>query len=133
MWLTLDLNSETPLYMQIRNQIVEGILTGSVQCGEELPSVRQLASDLGINMLTVNKAYVLLKQDGFIQIHRQKGAVINPPEAYKADEAYKKKLQEAARLLVVESFCRGISKEAFLKEMEMVCAQFDESNRRKLS
>ena len=121
LWLTLNLHSETPLYMQIRNQIIEGILVKELKPGEELPSVRQLASDLEINMLTVNKAYTLLKQENFIQIHRQKGAVINPAECYKADEAYMKNFYDVLRPLVVESFCRGISKEDLMIQIEQLC------------
>ena len=129
MWLTLDLHSETPLYLQIRNQIIEGILTDQLKTGEDLPSVRQLASDIGINMLTVNKAYTILKQEGFIQIHRQKGAVVNPPEFYKADEAYKKKLTEAVRLLVTESMCRGYSTESLLEILTTIGSEFDKFKR----
>lgn len=123
MWLTIDLNSELPIYAQIRNQVIEGILAENLKGGEPLPSVRQLAADLGVNLHTVNKAYNLLKQEGFIQIHRQKGTVVNPPESYKADREYYIKLNEEARRIIVESFCRGVSKEDFLK----VCGEIYDS------
>lgn len=120
MWLTLDLHSETPLYMQIRNQIIEGILTKQVVAGEDLPSVRQLASDLGINMLTVNKAYSMLKQENFIQIHRQRGAVINPPSSYMADDNFNKALYESIKPLLTESLCRGLTKDDIYKHIEHI-------------
>ena len=115
MWLTIDLHSKIPIYTQIRDQVIEGILQNNLKSGEPLPSVRQLASDLGVNMHTVNKAYNLLKQEGFIQIHRQKGATINPPKSYLANEKYFDQLKKAVKPLIVESFCRGVSKAEFLE------------------
>ena len=69
--------------MQLQNQIIMGIATATIQEGESLPSVRQLADTVGINMHTVNKAYSILKQEGFIQLDRRRGAVI----AIDADKA----------------------------------------------
>jgi len=62
MIIEIDFNSEEALYLQLRNQIVMGIATAKFQEGDVLPSVRQLADDIGINMHTVNKAYTVLKQ-----------------------------------------------------------------------
>ena len=60
---------------------------------EGLPSVRSLAGDLGINLHTVNKTYQLLKQEGFIQIHRQKGAVVQPVGTLPITPAFEAKLE----------------------------------------
>ena len=76
MVIKIDFQSEEALYMQLRNQIILGIATSVIQEGDSLPSVRQLAGDIGINMHTVNKAYSLLRQEGFLTIDRRKGAVI---------------------------------------------------------
>ena len=62
--------------MQLRNQIIMGIATSVIREGDSLPSVRQLADTVGVNMHTVNKAYTVLKQEGFIQLDRRHGAVI---------------------------------------------------------
>ena len=62
MVIKIDFNSEEALYMQLCNQIIIGIATSQIQEGESLPSVRQLADNIGINMHTVNKAYALLRQ-----------------------------------------------------------------------
>ena len=78
MIISLELDSDTPLYEQLHNQIVIGIAAGRLAPGERLPAVRQLADDLGINMMTVNKAYALLKQQGYIVIDRRHGAQVNP-------------------------------------------------------
>ena len=77
MIIEIDFNSDEAIYIQIRNQIIMGIATSEIQEGESLPSVRQLAETVGINMHTVNKAYTVLKQEGYIQLDRRKGAVIS--------------------------------------------------------
>ncbi len=113
--IKIDLQSELPIYTQLKNQIIEGIASGQLKMGEDLPSVRNLASDIGVNMHTVNKAYNLLKQDGYIQIHRQKGVVVNPDGMPEVSEDYIKQLQQDIRPLVAEVICRGMSEEEFLK------------------
>ena len=111
----IDLQSETPIYMQLKNKIMEGIASKQIQPGDPLPSVRNLAQDLGINMHTVNKAYQLLKQDGFIHIHRQNGVVVNPDGMPKVDPSYVTLLKERLRPLISESICRGMDeKEIFI-------------------
>ncbi|MEG2871653.1 MAG: GntR family transcriptional regulator, partial [Clostridium sp.] len=72
----IDFESEEALYIQLRNQIIIGIATARIHEGETLPSVRQLADDIGINMHTVNKAYSVLRQEGFVTLDRRRGAVI---------------------------------------------------------
>ena len=63
MIIELDMSSSTPIYVQLRNQIVKGIGKGELKTGEKLPTVRQLASDAGVNTMTVNKAYQILKNE----------------------------------------------------------------------
>jgi len=72
----IDFNSEEAIYMQLRNQIILGVATSRLQEGDMLPSVRQLAEDIGINMHTVNKAYTVLKQEGIVKVDRRRGAMI---------------------------------------------------------
>ena len=76
MLIQIDFNSDEAIYMQLRNQIIMGIATSMYHEGDSLPSVRQLADMVGVNMHTVNKAYTVLKQEGFIQLDRRRGAVI---------------------------------------------------------
>ena len=76
MLIKIDFQSDEALYIQLRNQIILGIATSTLHEGDVLPSVRQLAEDIGINMHTVNKAYSVLREEGFVTIDRRKGAVI---------------------------------------------------------
>ncbi len=77
MFLQIDFNSDEAIYIQLRNQIIIGIATESIREGDPLPSVRQMADNIGINMHTVNKAYSVLKQEGFVKLDRRKGAVVS--------------------------------------------------------
>jgi len=77
MFIKIDVNSGEALYIQLRNQIIIGIATSEIREGETLPSVRQLADQIGINMHTVNKAYTILKQEGFVRLDQRRGAVID--------------------------------------------------------
>ncbi|MGE8204217.1 GntR family transcriptional regulator [Heyndrickxia sp. NPDC080065] len=115
MIISLDLQSETPIYIQLKNKIIEGIASKQLLPGEDLPSVRTMAADLGVNMHTVNKAYQLLKQDGFILIHRQKGVVINPDQLPTVNDEFMMTLKENLRPLISESICRGMEDEKFLE------------------
>ena len=75
MFIEIDFNSDEAIYMQLRNQIILGIATSRFQEGDMLPSVRQLADTIGINMHTVNKAYTVLKQEGYVKVDRRKGEI----------------------------------------------------------
>lgn len=118
MLLTIDFESNIPLYMQLKNQIIEGIAMGQLKSGESLPSVRQMAEDIGINLHTVNKAYNLLKHDGFLIIDRRKGAMVNLSESMK-NEFYINNLFEELRPIVAEAYCRGMTEE----EIKSLCGK----------
>ncbi len=108
MIIEIDFNSNEAIYIQLCNQIIMGIATDQLKVGETLPSVRQLADTIGINMHTVNKAYSVLRQEGFLTIDRRKGAVI----AIDADKI--RALEEMKRQLGVvlaRGCCRNISRE----------------------
>jgi GntR family transcriptional regulator len=116
MLLRMDFESEIPIYLQLKTQIIEGISIGNLLPGESLPSVRQLASDLGINLHTVNKTYTILKQDGFILVHRQKGVVVSPPDSGpKVTEEYSLQLKKDLRPIIAEALCRGMPEDEFAK------------------
>ena len=77
MLIEIDFNSEEAIYVQLRNQIIVAIATSQLKNGESLPSVRNMADDIGVNMHTVNKAYSSLRQDGFLKVDRRRGAVVS--------------------------------------------------------
>ena len=89
------------IYLQLRNQIVKGIGKGELEQGEILPTVRQMAADLGVNAMTVSKAYQLLKAEGFIETDRRKGSIVCIPEKeYPTQQAaFEEKLEDELELL----------------------------------
>ena len=108
MVIEIDFNSDEAIYVQLMNQIILGIATSRLREGDPLPSVRQLADTVGINMHTVNKAYALLRQEGFVTIDRRKGAVI----AVDVDKI--KALEEMKQNLVVamaRGCCKNVTRE----------------------
>lgn len=113
MLITLDTTSSIPIYVQLRNQIVTGIGRGELKAGEHLPTVRQLAADAGVNTMTVNKTYQLLKAEGFIEIDRRQGATICPSR--QEAEVYREKLEKELELLSAEACLKGMGREEFLE------------------
>ena len=113
MILSLDMGSEVPIYVQLRNQIVTGIGKGELAVGERLPTVRQLAQDAGVNVMTVNKTYQLLKLEGFIEIDRRKGATGCPIR--ETQDYFREKLESELELLSAEASIKGMSEDEFLK------------------
>lgn len=131
MIIELDLQSEVPIYTQLVNQIIEGIASGRLQLGEPLPSVRSLASDIGVNLHTVNKAYTLLKQEGYIQVHRQRGVVVHPDGMPPVTEVFAEKQRSELRPIIAEAICRGMGKEQMLDVVESLykeIAEYREEN-----
>ena len=108
MIIKIDFESDEAIYIQLRNQIIMGIATDRIHEGDSLPSVRQLADNIGINMHTVNKAYTVLKQEGFIKLDRRRGAVI----ALDIDKIRSiERLREELSVLLARSVCKNISRE----------------------
>ncbi len=110
MLLRLDYSGGVPVYQQIRNQIVSAIAAGQLAPGEKLPTVRALAEECGINMMTASKAYQLLKAEGYITTGRRDGAVVRlqPGDV-------KPETMEGLRLRVCELRLAGLGRDEILK------------------
>lgn len=120
MIIQLDMQSELPIYTQLEHQIIEGIAGGRLQPGEPLPSVRQLASDVGINLHTVNKVYTRLKQEGYILVHRQRGVVVNPEGMPSAGEDFKEKQAAELRPIIAEAILRGRNRQDLIEVIDRI-------------
>ena len=108
MIIKINFNSTEAIYMQLRNQIIMAIATAKLQEGDSLPSVRQLAEEVGINMHTVNKAYALLREEGIIHLDRRRGAVIAiDMNKLQALEDMKRQLT----VVLAKGRCKNITKE----------------------
>ena len=127
MILSIDFNSDEALYIQLRNQIIIGIATGRIREGDSLPSVRQLADNISINMHTVNKAYSVLRQEGFVKLDRRTGAVI----CLEADKnQILQEMKEEIAVVMAKGICRGVRREEvhqLVDEMYELFANWEES------
>ena len=117
MFIQIDFNSDEALYMQLRNQIIYGIATDNLKEGDSLPSVRQLAENIGINMHTVNKAYSVLRQEGFVKLDRRKGAIV----ALDVDKMQAiQDLTMDLTVVLAKAVCKNVSREEVHKVVDQV-------------
>ncbi len=122
MIIEIDFNSDEALYLQLCNQIILGIATSQFREGDSLPSVRQLADTIGINMHTVNKAYTVLKQEGYVKVDRRRGAVIAiDVDHMQAVEELKRELQ----VILAKSSCKNISVAEIHGLIDEIIAEFN--------
>ncbi|SDB40869.1 MULTISPECIES: GntR family transcriptional regulator [unclassified Butyrivibrio] len=122
MVIQIDFNSDEAIYVQLCNQIIMGIATSQFREGEQLPSVRQLAEMIGINMHTVNKAYSILQQEGFVKIDRRRGAIIaidlNKLEAL--DEAH-----DMLSVVLARAMCKGVTRNEIHELVDSIYEQYE--------
>ena len=108
MIIEIDFNSSEALYLQLCNQIILGIATSRIHEGDVLPSVRQMADTVGINMHTVNKAYTYLKQEGYVRVDQRRGTVV----AVDMDKLKTlAELKRELRMILAKGSCKNITKE----------------------
>ncbi len=122
MYVKINFNSDEAIYMQLKNQIIYGIASSQIQEGDNLPSVRELADYIGINMHTVNKAYTILKQEGYVKLDRRKGTVIaidiNKIEAIED-------MKEELKVILAKAICRNISCQDVYEIIQEVFDEFE--------
>ncbi len=113
MVIVLQDGSDVPVFKQIRNQIVMGISDGRLKPGEKLPTVRTLAEEIGINSMTVSKAYQLLKQEGYITTDRRNGVRVK--EQFLIQPGLSAESEQQLRRLVSEARISGMSRDEFVE------------------
>lgn len=128
MIIEIDQSDDVPIYEQLRRQIIEAIANDELVPGDKLPSVRSLAVDLGVSLHTVNKAYALLRDDGYLNMRRGSGAVVAERRAEEeqgstaADDAQWPAMHEELRRIILEYKARGGTEESFLDAVRRQCA-----------
>ena len=108
MIIEVDFNSDEAIYIQLCNQIIMGIATSVIHEGDSLPSVRRLADTIGVSMHTVNKAYSVLKREGYISLDKRRGAVISL-DIDKLEELQVMKRQ--LQIVLARGCCKNISRQ----------------------
>ena len=108
MIIEVDFDSDEAIYIQLCNQIIMGIATSVIREGDSLPSVRQLADTIGVNMHTVNKAYSVLKREGYISLDKRRGAVISL-DVDKMEQL--EEMRRELRIVLARGCCKNISRQ----------------------
>lgn len=123
MLIRVDFNSTEAIYMQLCKQIIIGIANSDIKEGDNLPSVRDLAEEIGINMHTVNKAYGILRQEGYLKVDRRHGAII----AVEVNQIKAQmQLEEELKLSLAKAISKGVPREAVLEMVNEIYASFGE-------
>ncbi len=114
MKIIISNNSYTPIFEQVKNGITEQILSGTLAENEPLPSIRSLAQDLRISVMTVKKAYDQLEQEGYIVTKQGKGSFVAPQNMELVKEEMQKEIEKHI-LQIIE-----LAKSCDLKKEEIV-------------
>ena len=125
MFLAIDFSSEIPIYEQIRREIIKAFAKGDLDLGQSLPSVRQLGSDIGVNLHTVNKAYKLLEEDGIITMDRRYGSRI-VDETLEINTKQEEKIAEELEFITALAKVKGLGKDEFLGDVDKLWEKYDE-------
>ena len=122
MLIKIDFSSSEAIYQQLCNQIILGIATADLEEGDVLPSVRQMADDIGINMHTVNKAYTILKQEWFVKVDRRRGAIVSVDvDALQA----RQQLEKDFRKLLAQARCRNMSRQELHRMVDAIYDDYE--------
>ncbi len=122
MYFEIDFDSGEALYRQLCRQIIMGIATNALREGDSLPSVRDMADEVGINMHTVNKAYSILREEGFLSVDRRRGAVV-----YIDDEKMRatNELRKDMEIAIARARCKRIGRDEILRLVDEICGEYD--------
>ena len=115
-------NSEIPIYKQIAAQFRDDIMNGVIREGEYLPSIRGLARDLKISVITTLKAYESLTEEGLISPVQGKGYVVNPQDREMVKEQHLRMLEQHLQNAMESARLAGVSREELIK---MINALYD--------
>lgn len=122
MYISIDFESDEALYLQVRNQIIMAIVKAELRDGQNLPSVRDMAEQIGINMHTVNKAYALLRQEGYLRVDGRRGAVV----AVDMDQVKATmQLAESLDMLLARAICKKVAREDVHELVDRIYDRYD--------
>lgn len=122
MLLEISANSEIPIYKQLRDQIILGIAKGELEPEEQLPSVRQLSDEIGVNTMTISKAYSLLKDEGYLMTDRRSGTKVALPRPH--EDGFPAVLFRQLELVLAEAVIQKFTDSEIKAVVEEIMSQF---------
>jgi GntR family transcriptional regulator len=120
MKLIVSNRSGVPIYEQIKQQIKAAIFTGELQEDEMLPSIRQLARDLKISVITTSRAYSDLEQEGFLANVQGKGCFVLPRNTELARENALHRMEEGLSTAISAAKTEGITREEVIERLNLL-------------
>ena len=113
-------NSGIPIYQQIADSFREDIMSGKLKQGEYLPSIRALARELKISVITTMKAYEQLESEGLVTAMQGKGFYVNSQDSDMMKEQYMRKVEENLQEAIDAAKIAGISKEELMETFSVL-------------
>lgn len=113
-------NSEIPIYKQIAMQFKEDIMNGVIAEGDYLPSIRGLARDLKISVITTMKAYEMLSEEGMISPVQGKGYIVNPQDREMVKEQHLRLLEQHLQNAMESARLAGVTQEELIKMIKIL-------------
>lgn len=113
--IQINNSSDDPIYLQIKNQIKAQIITGELKVGEQLPSIRFLAKELRVSMVTAKRAFDELELDGFINSVQGKGNFVAAQNKELIREEYLKRIESKLQEVIELSEIAGISNDELVQ------------------
>lgn len=120
MKIIISNSSSIPIYEQIKNQIISQIISGELQEGEMIPSIRLLAKEIKISIMTIKKAYDELENEGYIKSVQGKGTFVAPKNTELAKERANKEIEEHISKIIEISNKFNITKKEILDLFEFI-------------
>lgn len=113
-------SSDEPIYMQIKEQIKEAIICGKLQEDEQLPSIRLLAKELRVSVITTKRAYDELESEGFLHSVQGKGSFVAPQNLEFVREGHLRDMEEALQKALYHAKMAGIEKSDVIKSIDLL-------------
>lgn len=118
MLLNISTYSQVPIYEQIKAQLKECILNGTLQANEQLPSIRMLAAQLNVGIITVKRAYEDLEKEHYLYNRQGKGCFVRPFDEAQVKQEHRQQIRNKLRALLSHSKEFAIEKEEILTMVE---------------
>ena len=123
MKIIISNSSPIPIYEQIKNAIISQIMNDELASGESLPSIRNLASDIKISVMTIKKAYDELEEEGYLKVVHGKGTFVAPKNKELAKEQAQKEIENYIEKIVDISNRYNIDKKDIIDMIELMCEE----------
>lgn len=126
--ISVDLSSKKPIFEQIIENIIDLIAYGEIKPGTILPSTRKIASLLGVNYHTVNKAYEVLIREGYAIMEKRRVVIVDQKN-HGNDIAFQERWEDKAKSLMAEAMSRGYSKEDLLVFLQKIMERIEKGEK----